>query len=442
MKSNIAVPALQSSVNQILATVKVVNETGKYEILKSSHPTLIPIGKTYNSTIVAAKKADLGSQWSIVCHLSQGTTGSVKIDEIKPFAAVPAIDTPIVAAAPAIVPTAPDPVIVSDDDDQDDAPKNAPVIVELPKRYIPSPIVGTAKTITADLSSWDDDNGYYISPNAQRQVFAAVNLLRNDPYTSVKILMTGESGYGKTSIAKKIADKLGLSYFRMNCAAVRDPNEWFFDIEVKTVIVNGQAVPETIFTVSEFAERIAAGNCVIVLDEFNRLESNMHNTLFPLLDDDGCTRLHHIDFRVGPNVIFIGTVNLGAKFAGTFLLDDALTNRFDMLLEVKPLPVKTELTVLQSRTGIDDGTADQIVSLAMLLRENDYVCSTRDTLKISKLVMAGLSPRDAFEFVIVLRVPDDENSAPVRKAIVEIVNRHLGERDAIFAAAPSYSRLS
>jgi hypothetical protein len=228
----------------------------------------------------------------------------------------------------------------------------------------------------------------------------------------------------------------------MNCAAVRDPNDWFFDTEVKTVIVNGQAVPETIFTISEFSERIARGNCVIVLDEFNRLESNMHNTLFPLLDDDGCTRLHHIDFRVGPNVLFIGTVNLGAKFAGTFLLDDALTNRFDMILEVKPIPPGDEIKVLTTRTGIDDGAADQIVSLAALLRENDFVCSTRDTLKISKLVGAGLSVRDAFEFVVILRIPDDENNAPVRKSVVEITNRHLGERDAIFAAAPSHPILS
>lgn len=448
--------------NRITCIVKVMNLTGKYEIQSSSHEDLIAVGKTFNSTLIASR--DLGSLWLIDCHLSQGTSGSVKIDGIEPFVKSPVtaaqplptidtpvivstIDTPVTADATAATDNATADVADATADDQaaiDNAAysiQNAAVTIELPTRSIPSPVLGLPKQITFDASAWQNDSGYYVSPNAQRVFETAARMLQADPYTAVKILMTGESGYGKTTIAQKMARLLGLGYFRMNCAAVRDPSEWFFDIEVKTVIVKTPdgytAVPETIFTLSEFAERVASGNCVIVLDEFNRLESNMHNTLFPLLDDDGCTRLHHIDFRVGPNVLFVGTVNLGAKFSGTFLLDDALTNRFDMLLPVKPLPEQTEISVLQNRVGILDSTADVIVSLATVLRENGYDCSTRDTLKISKLVNAGMPTRDAFEFVIVSRIPDDESNAPVLKAVTDLTNRYLGERDAIFAAVPS-----
>lgn len=393
------------TIGAISCVVKVVNVTGKYEIMESSSEAHVPVGKTYNSTIIVHK--DLGSIWAITCHLTD--KGSIKIDSITEPVAASSVITPVVPVAPSVSSVAP---IVTTE-------------------QTPEPVAPVARTLSANIDEWECPD-YYISPDAKMVFGVAYKLLQKNASQSVKILMTGESGYGKTTIAEKFAQFVGFDCYRMNCAAIRDTEEWFFDREVKTVITNGVPSPETVFTPSEFAQTIARGNCVVILDEFNRLESNLHNSLFPLLDDSGKTTLHHIDFTVGPNVIFVGTVNLGAKFVGTFLLDDALTNRFDFILEVRPMPFDHECAILKARYQTSDTDADSIVRMATILRENEFSCSTRDTLKIAKMASVGLGIRDAFEYVVVRRIPEDESNAPMRKALVDLVNKTLGTRGVEF----------
>lgn len=400
----------------ITATVKVINVTGKFEVIESSSIADIPVGKQGNSTVIVKK--DLGSVWLITCHLTD--KGSIKIDSITepteptssvaPIASSVAPSAASVASVASSVPTVNTPEPLS-------TVKSAPYI----------------KPLTANVAEWACAD-YYISPDARQVLDVCYKLLQKNPYQSGKVLITGESGYGKTTILERFAEFVGFDCYRMNCAAIRDTEEWFFDREVKTVITNGVPSPETVFTPSEFSQRIARGNCVIILDEFNRLESNLHNSLFPLLDDAGKTTLHHIEFTVGPNVIFVATVNLGAKFVGTFLLDDALTNRFDMNLEVKPMPFDHECAILRAKHGITDEDAESIVRMAALLRENEFTCPTRDTLRIAKMCSVGLAIRHCFEIAVIRRIPEDETSGPLRKSLCDLVNKHLGDRGAEFAA--------
>lgn len=407
----------------ITAIVKIVNPNGKFEIIESSDPLLVPVAKTYNSTLTAYKQ--LGSFWAISCHLTRGDSGSLKIDSIEPFERTHSSSTVATVATVATsgtvttvnAPVAPEPPVLA---------TGAATVESVSSKTEPEP----DRTITANLDEWIP-NDYYISPNARLVFKMAVNCLKRNSRHSVKILMTGDPGYGKTTIAERVAEFLGFQCYRMNCAAIRDTEEWYFDREVKTV--NGEL--NTVFTDSDFVEILRRGNCVMILDEFNRLESNLHNSLFPLLDDSGSTRLHHREYTVGENVIFVATVNLGRENSGTFLLDDALTNRFDMILEVRPLPFDHECAILTARYGTNEPDSESIVRLATILRENDFKCSTRDTLKIAKLVSVGMEIRDAFEFVIVLRIPEDESNAPIRKALVDLVNKQLGTRGIEFAFA-------
>jgi len=409
----------------ITATIKIVNPNGKFEITESSDSKLVPVGKTYNSTLTSFKP--LGSLWIATCHLTRGDSGSLKIDSIEPFERITI--SPTVAAIP--VPVVSTPTVAIE-------PLESPVLPTVGHSVTTANEPEPNRTITANLDEWLCAD-YYISPNARLVFKTAVNCLKQNSHNSVKVLMTGDPGYGKTTIAEKLAAFLGFTCYRMNCAIIRDTAEWFFDQEVKSKPYfdeNGKFVgtgTDTVFTDSDFVQILARGNCVMILDEFNRLESNLHNSLFPLLDDSGTTRLHHKDYTVGPNVIFVATVNLGRDSSGTFLLDDALTNRFDMILEVRPLPYDHEIAVLKARYTVGDSDADEIVKLATILRENEFKCSTRDSLKIAKLVSVGMTIRDAFEFVVILRIPEDESNAPIRKALVDLVNKQLGTRAVEFA---------
>lgn len=259
--------------------------------------------------------------------------------------------------------------------------------------------------------------GYFISPEARMTFTTAHAMSLALPEKAVKVMMVGQSGYGKTTLPKLMAEVTGRRFLRMNCATVRDPEEWFGYREARE--------GSTVFIRSQFITEMERGDLVVVLDEFNRLEPWLHNTLFPLLDDDGATVVHDEQFRIGDNVVVVATINVGYRYTGTFELDEALYNRFDLILEVGAMPAKEEARVLVERTGVHSGKAEQIVKVANVLRSSDFVCSTRTTLLIARMVNAGMYMREAFEACIVRRLPQDGTGSNQRKHVVDVLNSHL-----------------
>jgi hypothetical protein len=203
----------------------------------------------------------------------------------------------------------------------------------------------------------------------------------------------------------------------MNCASIRDPEEWFGYREARD--------GSTVFIRSNFMKLKEAGNVIMVLDEFNRLEPWLHNTLFPLLDDAGATTIHDETFCIGSGVIVVGTINTGYKYTGIFELDEAILNRFDHHLEVGPMPHREEVKVLTKRTGISEDFVNQIVKTANILRQKQIVCSTATTLRIARMVVNGMYVREAFEMAVIKRIPQDSSGSSLRKEVLDLVNVQL-----------------
>lgn len=258
---------------------------------------------------------------------------------------------------------------------------------------------------------------FYASPEHTEVFhFAALAMKKSDK--AQKILMVGPSGWGKTSLPEHFASKSKLDFIRMDCALVRDPEEWFG--------FRGANSGTTTFEKSHFISAIERGNCVVVLDEVNRLEPWIANSLFPLLDHAGKATVYNQTFVVGPRVLFVGTVNLGFQYTGTFSLDQALLNRFSIIVQVGAVPSHEEKKILALNCGISSDDASKIVDVASAIRKFETIeCSLRTTLQVGELVAAGCSIRSAFQHIVIARASTFLAEAETR-SIIDEVNRIAG----------------
>jgi MoxR-like ATPase len=279
---------------------------------------------------------------------------------------------------------------------------------------------GATTEMTDDVAAAPKEmivDGFYFAPDVRRVFTIADKVAKK--LGMITLLMVGPSGYGKTSIPERFAQITERNHVRVNCAAIRDPEEWLGFREAKD--------GTTVFEPTEFARAIQQGNSVIVLDEINRLEPWLHNTLFPLLDDDRATTIHNKRFEVADNTIFVLTLNQGVEFTGTFELDQAFMNRVSATMHVGQLPEEAEVQVLTKRTSIKAPVARDIVKVGRRLREvserheAEVDCSTRATLRIADLHTHGHELRACFHDVIEAAASDVE----ARKKLSDVINTML-----------------
>lgn len=227
------------------------------------------------------------------------------------------------------------------------------------------------------------------------------------------VMMIGPSGYGKTSIPEQKAKDWNMEFLRWDCATVRDPEEFFGfrgAVDGSTMTEEG----ETFFSESNFTKTVEEGNAVIVLDELNRIDPYISNILFPLLDHAGKTEVAGHEIVVGPNVIFVATVNVGFQFTGTFTLDTALTNRFAAKILVGPLPSEVEEGILKARAEVTTHQAKRIVKLMTSLRrlnekgQLSIDASTRVSLQLGELMANGLDIKNSVVYTIINGISDEE----------------------------------
>lgn len=307
---------------------------------------------------------------------------------------------------------------------------------QLDESEIPDDI---APPFSVDEIDWVD--GYFIPPEL-RPVFMACARVGSQGQ-QINVLLTGASGYGKTAAYQALAKFLEFDFIRVNCASITDVKEWFGHHEAR----NGS----TLFVPTRMTELMERGNVVILLDETNRVESWLTNSLFGILDHERATEVHDRKITVGPNVIFGMTMNIGAKYAGTFVADAAFTNRVDITASLGAPPPDVELEILkqqflapgdrkstkvtmaqinaQSIPRPGDMVLNQIISLLGKLREvvdrdaYDVDVTTRTSIKLLNLLRLGITLSQACDYVIVNTAHQEE-----RKALVDIISLSLAPK--------------
>ena len=250
-------------------------------------------------------------------------------------------------------------------------------------------------------------DNFYVTQKNWSLLLTLYNRRRN-------ILLSGPSGVAKSKLAKLLAQRLGVPFFKIDFASKLDP--------ISSLIGTHRHDPAigSYFDRSPFIDAIQKPG-IILLDEINRATSEANNILFPLLDE---SRELTIDQEMGikervvkmhPDCIFLATCNQGPEFVGTKSLDPAFKARFGNI-PIDYLPAVEERKLLFQLTKADKKSISTVVEIANEIRalylagEITEGIGVRETISASELLADGIPLETALEFAFVNPFSKEEQS--------------------------------
>lgn len=221
-------------------------------------------------------------------------------------------------------------------------------------------------------------------------------------------LLIGETGTGKTSLAKEIAKTLGKEVVRVNLDGGMTPDEL-----VGRIMLKGS---ETYFEKGIVPKAMEKGACLI-LDEVNACLPDTLFVLHALLEKPSRLLIPETGEEITPSEGFcvIATMNPSHDYAGTKGLNPAFYSRFGVTLRFKS--VKGENLCMALASHVSTAPANHVAEVAWIIEEiekhrQEEKINTRVSIRegISALLLAedGLTLDEAIDVSIISRLEKHE----------------------------------
>ncbi len=241
-------------------------------------------------------------------------------------------------------------------------------------------------------------------------------------------ILLGHAGCGKTEVASRVAQAFAKELVPFNCGAMT---------EARTALIGNTHLDRangTWFQPSRFVAAVQNPRACVLLDELSRAPRDAFNILLPVLDHQRYLALDESAdgdlVRVAAGVTFLATANLGAAYTGADPLDEALKDRFPVILAMDFPPPEQEAAILRKRCpGLSEPDARHLVRFAgrqrELAGEGEFTAliSTRSLLAAARQTAAGVARADAVEVAILNRFPADGGDASDRTKLLQLLQK-------------------
>lgn len=240
-------------------------------------------------------------------------------------------------------------------------------------------VVGSIRVpvIAGNTSQYIPREQFYIQPPQGYLEKLAYGVVHNLP-----VLLIGETGVGKTMSVRYLASLTNNGLRRVNLNGATTVDEFLGKLlinEQGTYWVNGVLV-----------DAMLAGDWIL-LDEINACLPEIAFSLHSLLDDDRMVVLMEYDGRIvrpHPHFRLFASMNPSeeGRYGGTKTLNEALLDRFPVVVRMNYLPEAEEIEAVMSQSGNSDRqVVERMVQVARDVREaiqNEKVFGSFSTRRV------------------------------------------------------------
>jgi cobaltochelatase CobS len=209
------------------------------------------------------------------------------------------------------------------------------------------------------------DDKYVVQKEECARIVAAI--MDNE-----KILVTGPTGSGKSSLIKYVCSLLGAPFIRINMSADAESSVLFGQLVVRE--------GATVWEDGPITEAVRYGG-VVLIDEWELMPPEISMGLQNLLEDDGYlflkekpgsaadkTFVPHKNFRLICAGNTVGQGDESGGFSGTMVQNSATLDRFTTTVCLDYLSKPHEMSIIRGKTKVSKPTAENMIKLASLIR--------------------------------------------------------------------------